>query len=314
VGLGAGTVAAALGVEAAEAAVPGVLVGRVVRAAALTAAGKGVAAVVSSEAAALAEGVLRAMFYAKMKAGAAVVLAVTLMSGGGALTYRTIAGEPAAAANPTAPEAQAGPAAPTEVEKLRQMLAQKQRELDELRARHADDEQELARRDARIRQLEQTLSEKRSVDVDWGFPVTNTESARGVQRTQAQAQARDEVELLQAQLETKRAQLKATHLSLESARVTRPGDSVAEINKNQKEVADLTGQAEVRAAEVKEAEVRLAQAKRRLAALSPAEPAPDTHRRQWEQRASELEKRLEALRKEMEALRGEMKKQSPNRP
>jgi chromosome segregation ATPase len=257
------------------------------------------------------------MLYAKVKFGAAVVLAVALMGGGGALTYRTVAGEPGAGRNLAAPPAQGEPAAPADAEKLQKMLAEKEKEIQELKDRLKALEQLLERNNAHMAAVEQALKTQvgqrgsRTLDgrvEEEDQPPTRTAgSARAVQREQA----RDEVELLEAQLATKQAQLKAVHISLEDAknqRVVLPQDA-----RIRREVADLIGQVEVKEAEVKEASVRLAQARRRLAALSPPEAAPDVHRRPGEQRASELDKRLEALAKELEALRREMKKQAPER-
>src|SRR5262249_4905199 len=77
-------------------------------------------------------------------------------------------------------------------------------------------------------------------------------------------QAQDEVELLEAQLEAKRAQLSAVELSLKTTEeMKRLGSS----NVSAVDVATLTGQVRVKQAELKEADVRLGQAKRRLARL-----------------------------------------------
>jgi RNA polymerase sigma factor (sigma-70 family) len=83
----------------ATAGVPQALVVSTVKAALLTAAGRAVTAgLVSAQAAALSEGVLHAMWLAKVKGTAAVLLIVGLMAlGGGAMTYHTVAAQKAAA-------------------------------------------------------------------------------------------------------------------------------------------------------------------------------------------------------------------------
>jgi DNA repair exonuclease SbcCD ATPase subunit len=137
-------------------------------------------------------------------------------------------------------------------------------------------------------------------------------SAEGLP-TSVVEQARDEVELLEVQLQAKKAQEKAAKLTLQAmtdmASVTVPD------LKQRIELATLTGQVEVKAAEVKESEVRLAQAKRRLARLQGSgEPAPDPQRQQLDQKAKELETKIGALQKELESLRKDLERQRPARP
>jgi hypothetical protein len=83
----------------ATAGLPQALVVSTVKAALLAAVGRAVTAgLVSAQAAALSERVLHAMWLAKAKGTAAVLLIVGLMAlGGGAMTYRTIAAQKAAA-------------------------------------------------------------------------------------------------------------------------------------------------------------------------------------------------------------------------
>jgi RNA polymerase sigma factor (sigma-70 family) len=92
--LSAAVLAAAVAREA-TAAVPVLLVGSTVRAAALFAAGNtAVAGAVSPRAATLAEGALRAMFVSRLKITTAALLAIATLSGAGTLFgYRALAGD-----------------------------------------------------------------------------------------------------------------------------------------------------------------------------------------------------------------------------
>src|SRR5262249_40186589 len=76
VGLSAGALAAMLRQQAASACVPAPLVAHTVQAATLIASGKVAAGVLSAKVAALTEGVLKAMFLAKLKIATVVLLAV----------------------------------------------------------------------------------------------------------------------------------------------------------------------------------------------------------------------------------------------
>jgi hypothetical protein len=128
--------------------------------------------------------------------------------------------------------------------------------------------------------------------------------------------ARDAVELLEAQLQVKEAQLVAVKPAFEAARARlgrvtalhRSGavtEAVVEQAKSDYEAA--RAQLAIREAELREPAVRLAQAKRRLAALAPAPPpAPKPAAKPAAadgQRLRELERKLDALRKEVEELR-----------
>jgi RNA polymerase sigma factor (sigma-70 family) len=84
-GLSAALLAGALGREAVSASLPPTLVGPTVRAASGFAVGRAAAGSVPAEVASLAEGVLQAMFLNKLRAGAAVLLVLGLVTLGGAL-------------------------------------------------------------------------------------------------------------------------------------------------------------------------------------------------------------------------------------
>ena len=81
------------------------------KAATAFAAGQASAGVISVKAAVLAEGVLKAMLMSKLK-WAAVLLALTLASGYGVLTYSAAAGKGAGSHNDPAPKTEASPANP----------------------------------------------------------------------------------------------------------------------------------------------------------------------------------------------------------
>jgi RNA polymerase sigma factor (sigma-70 family) len=109
VALSAGTVALALAQGVASAWVPGPLIGSTVRAAALVAAGHAVAGALSAPAAALTEGVLKAMCVSKVKLTLAVVAAAGLLVASWGV-YHARAADPAQAnGNPEVP-AVGGPA------------------------------------------------------------------------------------------------------------------------------------------------------------------------------------------------------------
>jgi beta-lactamase regulating signal transducer with metallopeptidase domain len=183
-------------------------------------------------------------------------------------------------------------------------------------------------------------------------PQPRVEGSRGANRAGRPGveEARDEVELLEAGLAVKRAQLEAAHVVLKGAEdrlalISRLGDSGSisqgEIAKAREEVGTRKADVLIKQAELKEAEVRLNQARRRLKALQeplfpPAEDpkaveaaekkAADEARRVQQEldrvlqslkkedsvkRIEDLAKKLEQLRRELEDLRREIK---PDRP
>jgi RNA polymerase sigma-70 factor (ECF subfamily) len=337
--LAATALAAALAGEASAAAVPGALVRSAARAAALAAAGRSLAGVVSSEVVALTEGVVRAMLLTKVKLAAAVVLGLVLLGGGGGvLGYRTAAGEPPGAAKEQPERSRAGREAPPDLDKLKSQLAEREKEVQALRDRVAALEDQLkvktrelesaqakaqdqadrarvaeqeARKEADAERQARAAAEEHAARAARtgreGAPDDPFRAASAKESQAAQAeQARDDVELLEAQLEAKRAQLKAAQLSLSAAQnIARAGDTPLK----SVELATLSGQVAIREAELKEADVKLTQAKRRLAKLrGPAEPSPDKKHSDMGQRTAELEKRLDALKKELDGLRKELER------
>ncbi len=119
------------------------------------------------------------------------------------------------------------------------------------------------------------------------------------------ADARDAVEILEAQLAVQRARTTAARGDLETAkailaRLAKAGRVVSETENAQAEadVRAKEAQVRIREAELEEAEVRLKQAKRRSAELSrPSTPAKDA------ERIEELEKKIDRLNKELDALK-----------
>jgi RNA polymerase sigma factor (sigma-70 family) len=357
--LGAGALAAALVAESATAAVSGPLVTGAVRAAVLAAAGEGLAGVVSTEVVALTEGVVRAMLLTKIKVVTAVAFGLVLLGGGGGvLTYRTAAGEPDGP--PRDPPGLTGKekAAPADAEKLKALLAQREKEIRDLQDRMKALEESLAEKTLRLesallkrqeeadrakaaqlgalaaeqhaRKLAEAERDARKVAEDQAVRAAAEADRRrtqragpgpgpmaaepiaGAGRADQVEQARDEVELLEAQVAVRRAQLRAAQVSLAPAHeMARAG--VPTISRG--EVAALEGQVEIRTAELNESEVRLTQARRRLARLTGAgQPAAEQQPRQLNQKAAELEKKLDALQKELDGLRREIRPPQPGRP
>jgi RNA polymerase sigma factor (sigma-70 family) len=93
--LSAGLLATLLGHDAASACVPAALAASTAKAATLFLAGQAMAAgLISTNVAAMTQGVLRAMFLTKLKTAAAILLAVALTGTGvGVVTYHTLAAE-----------------------------------------------------------------------------------------------------------------------------------------------------------------------------------------------------------------------------
>jgi hypothetical protein len=138
---------------------------------------------------------------------------------------------------------------------------------------------------------------------------------------------KDEIELLEAKLDVKRAELVAAEKALQGAvsrldrikKLTATGAiSTETLTQAQGEVDALEAQLLVNKAELREPELRLKQARRRLENLQGrAEEAPAAPRREDAKRADaqkrlqELEKKLDELLKEMDALKKELGPQKP---
>jgi RNA polymerase sigma factor (sigma-70 family) len=159
--LGAGVLAPALTREAARTGVPGALVTAAVRAAAQVVAGKGLAGMVSAEVVTLTEEVTRAMFLTKVKTMAAVVLGL-LVLGGGVLSYRTVADEPGGLSRATPALTPTRCPVPADEGKLKGLLEQKDKQIEDLQERLKALEEALAEK---TRQLEAALLCRKMDDV-----------------------------------------------------------------------------------------------------------------------------------------------------
>jgi RNA polymerase sigma factor (sigma-70 family) len=102
--LSGGAVAAALAPHAASAGVPGSLAISTVRAATAVAAGSTATGAVSTQVAALAEGVMKAMFVIQLRKALAFLLTVGILLGGGVAAYRAVAAGRAADQKDDAPK------------------------------------------------------------------------------------------------------------------------------------------------------------------------------------------------------------------
>jgi hypothetical protein len=269
------------------------------------------------------------MLYTKIKVGLVVVLGATLLGGSGVFTYGTKAGQP-----PGTPKVEK-PGARSDV-KVVQRPQEEQERLQQMQQQIEQQQREIADSDRLIRELRMRLEraeamakergefvEKALRTVEPRQPQADEKSAHvGAARISSPAerehaervlQAREEVELLEAQLLVKEAQFSAERRKADIIR-QRVQQTSAPLDrlKAEEELATLEAQLMVRQAELREPQVRLAQAKRRLAVLTgSAEPPPNPKQPQPGQRQRELDKRLDALGKELEALRRELKGQEP---
>jgi bla regulator protein blaR1 len=137
----------------------------------------------------------------------------------------------------------------------------------------------------------------------------------------------DEIELLEAKLDVKKAELVAAEKALSAAmarldrikKLSATGAiSMEELTRAQGDVDTLEAQLLVSKAGLKEPEVRLKQARRRLERLRgraddvPAAPPPEEAKRaEARKRLQELERKLNDLLKEMDALKKELGPQKP---
>jgi RNA polymerase sigma factor (sigma-70 family) len=351
--LGAGAITLAMVGEASAAPAVSKLVSTVLGAAAGTASGQGLGCVVSAEAAAITEGVLRTMLMTKAQFGTAVVVAVALLAGGGGvLTYRTVAQEPGLSKN-LKPIAQVQRAPSAEEENLRDLLKRKEQEIRELKDRLAAVQAEYRERMA---QLEVKMARKEELAkraVDATFDAIQQQTLGGEQRLAAEKealrraaaeareqaksaqaatqrpfqgdetlldrarriadleQAKDDVELREAQVALKRAELRAAEISRNAAQEAVQATGGTD-NKLRIDLATHTGQIGVKQAEVREAEVRLALARRRVARLQGA--SDSTSQPPHGSGAVDIREKLDELTKELKALRMHLEVQAQRKP
>jgi RNA polymerase sigma factor (sigma-70 family) len=276
------------------------------------------------KAAVLAKGALHAMWLTKVKMTAGLILTVTLLGGGGAFTYHTLAAGPgdetirAARADESSqqskdasnPRADKGPvsAEQEEIARLKKLLQKRDyqvqmAEIDKLIYQKAIQQYRALSADLtkRVKGLEEKTAHMGAVT------GTVTTSAPPVDED-----ARDAIEILEAQLRIKRAELKGEMVEMRTAqRNLAHVNNLAErnvISKDEVQIAQdryARQQAAVQAkeAEVYEQEIRLRQAKRRLSRL-PAEkgaqrnapPAAEG------QHLKEIRKDLEQLLRKIDSL------------
>jgi RNA polymerase sigma factor (sigma-70 family) len=331
--LTAGALAAGCAAEA-SAGLPASLVRSIVTAALSGAADRAAAAgVVTAQAAALAKGAIRAMWMTKVQMTAALVLSVALI-GGGAFTYRALAAgpgdEPGPASRSEGPARQAdkGKAqdvkASTDAAKAREdaLRAEVQSLRDQLE-KYKDDN---ARLNRQVRELENRLDAAgKASGSPSGAPGTGgvggrttTPPPRDARETSPLAEldvaqaAKDAVDILQVQVQAKKAELQAAMIDLKAAqrhlsrlKALGKANAVAseEVSDAEDKVARCETVVQVKEAELHEQQLRLDQASRRLERARPAreatKPAP---RATDQQQLQELRKELEQLMRKVESL------------
>jgi chromosome segregation ATPase len=208
---------------------------------------------------------------------------------------------------------------------LEAALAQGRAEVEQARAAEMrarkQAEVALAREAAAAEQARaQAMQAQKQHEVAQAQVAENTAKLKAVQndgtRPAAAQKARDEVELLQAQLRIKQAELAAAKAIAEGAAaqdarakalVARNAMSEGDYMKARTEATAALAQVRVKEAELMAAEVSLKQAMRRLEGGPGAAAAPGGR----EQRLKELDAKLDALRKEIQSLR---QGAGPNKP
>jgi beta-lactamase regulating signal transducer with metallopeptidase domain len=128
------------------------------------------------------------------------------------------------------------------------------------------------------------------------------------------AVAREEIELLEAQLAVKKAQQAAAEVALESARSSlQRAESKNEMERLQVEVRTRTLELQVRSAELLEPAIRLKQAQRRLTALEKSPSKAKSEAKQLNPpQFDKIEKKFDELRREIESLREELHRGARN--
>ncbi len=321
----------------ASATVPAALVRVTVRAALSGAAEQAVGAgVITAQAATLAKGALYAMWMTKVQMTAALVLSVVVL-GGGAFSYRTLAAgpgdEPSRVARPGDGKPDALKAAKEENQRLKEMLdAAKVREqsLQDEAARQRDlaakSQADLTVLTRRVRDLEEQLArvEKKGgarPAAETGAGANDLPPGAMVPRGTVQA-AKDEAEILSAQLQVKKAELQGAMIDMRAAerstaRVKALAKSAAvsseEVGAAEDKYARAEAAVRVKEAELHEQEIRLQQANRRLERLQPAkEAAKPAPKAADAQQLQEIRQELERLMRKIESL--EKGGRSPARP
>jgi RNA polymerase sigma factor (sigma-70 family) len=288
-GLAPAVVVSLLSARAARSTLPALLTEEVTRAAALVAAGKAAEAV-SPAVAALTHGVLRAMCKSKMVTIALIVLAVAALGVIG-----------------------------TSISLVDQNQQRSAVAWYEAQAAFAQQPNPSGFSPTRPPSPTPPFGKRMPAQK----PADSTASEKAADKTLIR-QVRDEIEVLEAQLAVKSAQLQASKIACTVARerwdrmqqITGKAPSVvseSEITKAKQAAALAEAEMRVREAEVREPTVRLSQARRRLAGLEGAKPAADV-RPDIRERIKAMEQKLDTMRKELEALRKELGDKKPGNP
>jgi RNA polymerase sigma factor (sigma-70 family) len=302
------------------------LVSSTLRAALLGSAEQAAAAgLVTVGAAALVKGALHAMWVTKVQTVAALVLTTTLL-GGSALTYRALAVGPADDADRVSQvkkSAAPGNGDPEDNQRLRQ-LQEEARRLRQLVDRYKEEsaaaalrvkqlEEELARahRPAAPTAGQQTATSKPTFQTQTTTEVPDPIGLFGAVPLATVQDAKDAVEILAAQLQTKKAEVQAALVDVRAAernvaRIHALGGANAisrdEVDAAKDNLDRRKAVVAVKEAELKEQEVRLTQALRRLDHLqgtkAPQRAAAPADRQQLE----EIRRDLERLQRKIEAL------------
>jgi RNA polymerase sigma factor (sigma-70 family) len=348
--LTAGVLATGWAAEA-SASVPACLVVSTMKAALLGTAEEAAAAgVVSAQAAALTKGALHVMWLSKLQTTmAALILSVALIGGGGLFTYGALAAGPGKGSSKvtrgdetatengndnaddeerqTGEEKQTGNADKAEEQSLRKLLKEarlraSKLELDNVTLQVLVDKLK-AENDVfkkRLQDLEDKLAGNRpspsSADAKGTFTSRPSEKAGSESRSPAtpafEQDAKDEVEILQAQLQVKKAELQGAMVDLRAAeRSTKRVQELAKrgpISNEEVQIAEdkLARQkvgVQVKEAELHEQEIRLRQAQRRFEQLRPKKepqrtPAPAANSQQLQ----EIRKLLKELERKLDSL------------
>jgi RNA polymerase sigma factor (sigma-70 family) len=310
----------------APAAVPASLIVSTMKAALLGAAEEAAAAgVITAQAAALTKGALHAMWLSKVQATAALVLSVALIGGCGMFTYRALAAGPGDGSSQVASADESatkenGNDKSDEAEKHRvkdeQPEDQRQRALLEdatLRARKLQLENDMLKK--RVKELEDKMASARPSKSTTPPPWEKARSEPSSAVSPAEKQdARDTVEIMQAQLQVKKAELQGAMVYLQAAQrnITRVNAlaktraiSNEEVQAAEDKLARQKAAVQVKEAELLEQEVRLRQATRRLDQLGAGTqtqrtPAPAAYRQQLQEIRKilkELERKIDSLEK-----------------
>jgi RNA polymerase sigma factor (sigma-70 family) len=315
-------VLAADGAGEASAGVPGSLVASTLRAALVGTAEKAAAAgIITAEAAALTKGALHAMWLTKLKTTVALVLSMALIGGGGALTYRTFAAAPGNGRSGDASAAEEPKDAQTRTEGPEKPLRVEPRTPERAMIEKLKDENAVLAR--RVRELEDRLASAEEAPFPGGgTPATGgiptpPASRLGTDRKLAASpvmpasvqDAKDAIEILQAQREIKRAELQRAMVSMRASQrkvqriealAGRDSVSSEEVETTRDRAALDKFEMQVKEAELREQEIRLQQAIRRLNDLqkAPAIPRaapPTVDHQQLKEIRSELERLLRRL-------------------